>query len=332
MTYLLFPFLQGASFVYLRRQLEAVYAAFCLCGIQSACGSTGICLVIGLEIFERVCFAGIGFDTFHNAFAADGAVIRNVIVHTTVLFRAEYAPVVHEAAFEDVYVVAILRVEDEVAPGHFVHLAGEREIVVPAQAFGPVELEYVSTAGARAEVDELVVVDVLVAQLAEAVASGFMLDDAARVQRIAVGAQGAEGDGRTVFPHLTDAAVVGAVGHHDDERLVEVVFGHGRPHVKCILEGCVVVALQAHAPRVGSLELGVADGVHRTDAAFRRYGDGSVDVEIVTISSVRLDAEEVLHLFLHVLHILAFRDIFGIITVSQEYKVDAAVVAARGFL
>ena len=126
----------------------------------------------------------------------------------------------HVSTFENVHKAAVLLVVDEVAPRHFVGLAGEGEVVVPPVGLGYIELIDVPAAGTWAEVDELVMVDVLVAQLAKAMPACLVLNDAARVQRVAVGAHGAEGNGRTVVPHLADAAVVRAVGHHDDERLV----------------------------------------------------------------------------------------------------------------
>ena len=87
-----------------------------------------------------------------------------------------------------------------------------------------------------------VVVDILVAQLAEAVATRLVLHHATRVERITVGAERTEGYSRTAGPHLRHAAILGSVGHHDDKRLVQVFLGH-RWCVEGVSKNLVIVGL-----------------------------------------------------------------------------------------
>ena len=55
-------------------------------------------------------------------------------------------------------------------------------------------------------------------------------------------------------------------------------------------------------------------------------------IEIITISSVRFDGEEMFYLLLYGLHVIAFSDVFGIVSVTQEYKVDTTVVSFGSLL
>ena len=59
-------------------------------------------------------------------------------------------------------------------------------------------------------------IDVFVTELAETMSAGFMLDNAACVIRIGIAAYWSEGDGGTIAPHVTDAAIVGRVRSHDN--------------------------------------------------------------------------------------------------------------------
>ena len=68
------------------------------------------------EFLEVELLAGIALDALHDALAAYGAVVRDVIVHAAVLLGAEYTAAVHVAAFVNVDDVAVARVENQVAP------------------------------------------------------------------------------------------------------------------------------------------------------------------------------------------------------------------------
>ena len=89
-------------------------------------------LVVLNEIFETVGFSGISLDALHDTLTADGAVVRNIVVHAGVRLRTEYASVVHVASLVDVYDVAISVVENQMTPTYAMHLAGKFQVVVPA--------------------------------------------------------------------------------------------------------------------------------------------------------------------------------------------------------
>ena len=61
------------------------------------------------------------------------------------------------------------------APAYLVHLAGEFEVVVPAEGFCIIEFIDMTAAVATAEIDKGIVVDVLVAELAETMTTGLVL-------------------------------------------------------------------------------------------------------------------------------------------------------------
>ncbi len=76
--------------------------------------------------------------------------------------------------------------------------------------------------------DEGVVINVLIAQLSESVSACLMLDDATGIEWITIGTLRTEGNSRTVFPHLADAAVIGRIqDYHDDQGLIQIALVHG---------------------------------------------------------------------------------------------------------
>lgn len=90
-------------------------------------------LVVLHEIFETVGFSSISLDALHDTLTADGAVVRNIVVHAGVRLRTEYASVVHVASLVNVYDVAISVVENQMTPAYAMHLAGKFQVVVPAE-------------------------------------------------------------------------------------------------------------------------------------------------------------------------------------------------------
>ena len=90
-------------------------------------------LVVLHEIFETVGFSCIRLDALHDTLTADGAVVRNIVVHAGVRLRTEYASVVLVASLVDVYDVAISVVENQMTPTYAMHLAGKFQVVVPAE-------------------------------------------------------------------------------------------------------------------------------------------------------------------------------------------------------
>ena len=114
---------QRAAFMNLGQILICMHAASCIRRIYGACLDFRAALVVLHEILERILLTGILLDTFHDRLTADGAIIRNVIVHATGLFRTEYATAVHKSTFVDIYPVAVTIIEYQVTPRHFVHFA-----------------------------------------------------------------------------------------------------------------------------------------------------------------------------------------------------------------
>ncbi len=117
---------------------------------------------------------------------AYGAVIWNLIVHTTVLLAAIHSSVVHITTFEYIHKGAVFLVEDKVAPRHIAHLAGKGEVLEPAQGLEGLQFKSVRAAGTAATLYECIVVDVLIPEFSESVSSGFVLDNSTEVKRIAV--------------------------------------------------------------------------------------------------------------------------------------------------
>ncbi len=143
-----------------------------------------ISLVVLHEVFETVGFTCISLDALHDTLTADGAVVRNIVVHAGVRLRTEYASVVHVASLVDVYDVAISVVENQMAPAYAMHLAGKFQVIKPTKRLGCVECIYVSAARASTSIDEGVVINVLIAQLSESVSACLMLDDATGIEWI----------------------------------------------------------------------------------------------------------------------------------------------------
>lgn len=119
----------------LRWHLIASHACSGIRSVAETCRCSRITLVVLHKFLEVVGLACITLDAFHDAFTADGAVIRDVVVHAAVVLATEYATAVHQSPFIDVDNITIAVIEDEVTPGNFIHLAGKGEIVVPAQRF-----------------------------------------------------------------------------------------------------------------------------------------------------------------------------------------------------
>ena len=251
-----------------------------------------ISLVVLYEVFETVGFSGISLDALHDTLTADGAVIRNIVVHTGVRFRAEDASVVHVASLVNIHDVAVAVVENQMTPTYAVHLARKFQVVVPAERLGSVEFKNVSAARTVTGIDEGVVINVLIAQLSESVSACLMLNDATGIERITIGALRTEGNSRTIFPHLADAAVIGRVRNDDDQRLIQIALVYGWS-TQSITEYFVVISLQAYATGKGGVESVVADGIHGSHARFRRKRNGCIDVEVITVSLVRLNTEEI---------------------------------------
>lgn len=108
--------------------------------------TAGVWVIVLNKLIERVGFAGILLDAFHYGFTTDGAEVRNIVIHTAIQFRAEYATIMHKSAFVYIYHRAILIVKDKVRPRHFVHLTSKRQVLVPTIGFCGIELLFVRTA------------------------------------------------------------------------------------------------------------------------------------------------------------------------------------------
>ena len=288
-------------------------------------------LVVLHEIFETVGFSGISLDALHDTLTADGAVVRNIVVHAGVWLRTEDAPTVHEASLVNIHDVAVAVVEDQMAPAYAVHLARKLQVVIPAVRFSSVEFKNVSAAVATASIDEGVVINVLIAQLSESVSACLMLNHATGIERITIGALRTEGYCRSVLPHLADATIIGRIRNDDNQRLVQIALVYGWS-TQSITEYFVVICPQTYATGKGGVESVVADGIHGSHARFRRKWNGGIDVEVITVSLVRLNTEEILHFLLDILQIVSAGNILCIKAVAEQNDVDSTLVALGSLL
>ena len=158
-----------------------------------------------------------------------------------------------------------------------------------------------------------------------------MLDDATGIEWITIGTLRTEGNSRTIFPHLADAAVIGRIRNHDDQGLIQIALVDGWS-AQSIIEYFVIISLQSYATGKGGVESVVADGVHGSYARFRRKRNGGIDVEVITVSLVRLDTEEILHFLLDILQIFAAGNILCIKAVAEQNDVDSTLVALGSLL
>ncbi len=154
----------------------------------------------------------------------------------------------HETSFIDVHQLAIFLIEYQVTPWNLIHFARQRQVLVPAFRLGSVEFIHVAAAGASAGINERVVVDVLIAELSEAVTTSFVLDDSAEIHRVAVVTLRTVGDGLSSVIHVTYSTIFTCVRHNDDQCLVEIPFVDCRS-LAGIFEYLVVVALSVAASK-----------------------------------------------------------------------------------
>ena len=98
--------------------------------------NVGISIVILYKLFERIRLTSIRLDTSHNAFPANGVVVRDIIVHATVGFRTIDSPAMHEGSFKHIDDVVIAGVEDEMTPCDIMNLSCHINVIIPTQSLG----------------------------------------------------------------------------------------------------------------------------------------------------------------------------------------------------
>ena len=174
-------------------------------------------------------------------------------------------------------------------------------------------------------------INVLIAQLSESVSACLMLDDATGIERIAVGTLRTKSNSRTIFPHLADAAVIGRIRNHDDQGLIQIALVDGWS-AQSIIEYFIIICFQSYATGKGGIESVVADGVHGSYARFRRKRNGGINVEVITVSLVRLDTEEILHFLLDIIQIFAAGNILCAKAVAEQNDVDSTIIALGSLL
>ncbi len=219
-------------------------------------------VVIGDEILETERPAGVLHYPADNLLTAYRAEIRDVVVHTAVVLRTPDSPAVHVAALVNVDETAVFLVVEQVTPRHVLRLSAQGQVHEPTFRLGGVELLDVAAAAAVASVDEGIVVDVLVAELAESVTAGLVLDDASEILGITVVALRAIGYRRAVVPETGRPAIFRSVRDYDYERPGKIVLIHGR-HPAGIAENFGIIAVPVTpAESDTALRRGVETVVH----------------------------------------------------------------------
>ena len=133
-------------------------------------------LVVGNELLEGERFSGIFLDAPYDGFPADGAEIRNVIVHAAGLLGAVDTSGMHVASLKHVHYSTVLIMVDQVCPGHFMHLGRKREVGVPAQRL--CISDFIADVPANRTLgDECIVIEVFISEFTEPVSACLMLYD-----------------------------------------------------------------------------------------------------------------------------------------------------------
>ena len=124
-------------------------------------------------------------------------------------------------ALEYIHNALVLLVEYEMFPWHLAHFSGEGEVLVPAIVLGDIELGIVRV-GAVAGVNEAVVDYCLVAEFAETVPAGLMLDCPAEIIRVGVIPYWAIGYCEALVPKIGHSTIDVRVRDHHHQCLVDV--------------------------------------------------------------------------------------------------------------
>ena len=169
-------------------------------------------------------------------------------------------------------------------------------------------------------------VDVLVTEFAETVSAGLVLDNATEIIRIGISAYRTAGNSRTVSIHHGYALVCRCIHEHDHERLAEI---HRRISTLRPLETFVSSWSLYAVLRKIAVELGVNHGIDRTDAAVVRLGNDRIDIEIILVCRIRLNAEEMFEAVISILLECTFGNVLGIITVTDKDDVNARAFGRR---
>lgn len=294
--------------------------------VHASCHGAGIAIVMLYEILIRVRLTSITLYPLYYALAAYRTVVRNIIVHAGVPLRPEHSTTMHKAAFIDIHYVAVAVIENEMTPSYIVPLAGQRQILIPAQGEIIPQIICMRTATATASINESIVIDILVTEFAEPMSASFMLHYSTRIERITISAQRAERYCRAVFPHLADATVVSRVRDNNDHGLVEVVFVYCRC-AQSVVEYRIIVGSKPYSTGECGVETIVTYRVHRANAGLCRERKRCIDIEIIAISSVRLYVKEILNLFFNILEVIATSNVTCIKAISEQDYVYAAIVA-----
>lgn len=130
---------------------------------------------------------------------------------------------------------------------------------------------------------------------------------------------------------MADAAVIGRIRNDDNQRLIQIALVHGWS-AQSIIEYFVIICLQSHATGKGGIESVVADGIHGSYARFRRKRNGGINVEVIAVSLVRLNTEEILHFLLDIIQIFSAGNILCAKAVAEQNDVDSTIIALGSLL
>ena len=147
------------------------------------------------------------------------------------------------------------------------------------------------------------------------------------IVRRRVGAHRNHCDSGAVTPHIGKTAVVGTVLNHHDQSPADIVVY--RRYAGC-RKGSGKVRRYAVIEGVLAAETGLANGVHRSHTTIGRHTEDSIDIEVILVSEIWLNVEEVAVGILDRLEIFSFADVLGIEAVGKQNYVHA--FACAGFL
>ena len=133
---------------------------------------------MGIEIIHREAFTRIVEDAAHDGESAGRIIIRNTIIHTRVLFRAEDAAHITVTTLKHIHFIRITGVEHEIGPRHTMQATGCSQISIPTLILLLLDVGFHPSRCPGIEDN------CFVTKISKAVSAGLMLDDTTGILRI----------------------------------------------------------------------------------------------------------------------------------------------------
>ena len=225
----------------------------------------------------------------------------------------------------NIYNVVIPGIMNQMIPWNIFISAAQRQILSPSGSLHALQICHMRTTGTLTGLNPGPVINIFICQLGKSVPTSFVLYQSPGIVWKIQFALRTKCQCGTVPVHIRHSVIHRRIRYKNYQRFFYLLFGH-RTVFGYIAHGIICSTMNTAVIRkitILGIKFRIPQSVQGSDATFRRHCPDRIYIKIIPVRFKGFHTEEMFSCLFHIPLVGSVRNIFSIISVSQQHNINS---------